>query len=189
MTTIVVVCKNGVAAIAGDSLTTFGSMRLGAELDQSFDKIVEHRGSYIGLAGSAAHQLVIQSILSQRPELSFDGKAAVFETFRSMHPVLKEEHFLNPKEEEDDPYESSQLTALIANRTGIYGVYSMREVFEYRRYWAIGSGREFALGAMFACYDAYPDAARIARIGVEAGTAFDTGSALPMTLYTIPLDR
>ena len=60
----------------------------------------------------------------------------------------KEQHFLNPKEEEDDPYESTQITALIANANGIFGVYSMREVFEYNHFWAVGSGREFALGAM-----------------------------------------
>ena len=57
-----------------------------------------------------------------------------------------------PKEEEDDPYESTQITALIANEHGIFGVYSMREVFEYTRFWAVGSGREFALGAMHALY-------------------------------------
>jgi len=62
-------------------------------------------------------------------------------------------------------------------------------VFEYSRYWAIGSGREFATGAMFACYDTAADAAEIARRGVEAGVAFDSGSALPMTLYTVSLER
>jgi ATP-dependent HslUV protease, peptidase subunit HslV len=189
LTTIVVVKKNGVAAIAGDTLTTFGNVRLAADMDTSSDKILQHKGSYLGIAGSAAHQLVIESILRRRPELSFHGRMQIFESFRHIHPVLKDEHFLNPKEEEDDPYESSQLTALIANSHGIFGVYSMREVFEYARYWAIGSGREFATGAMHACYDSAADAAEIARRGVEAGVAFDSGSSLPMTLYTIPLER
>jgi ATP-dependent protease HslVU (ClpYQ) peptidase subunit len=67
--------------------------------------------------------------------------------------VLKEEAFLNPKEEDDDPYESSQMTVMIANPSGIFAVYSMREVFEFDRFWAIGSGRSFALGAMYAQYE------------------------------------
>jgi len=188
LTTIVVVKKNGVAAIAADSLTTFGNVRLAADMDESSDKILLHQGSYLGIAGSAAHQMVIESILRRRPELVFHGRMQIFEAFRHIHPVLKDEHFLNPKEEDDDPYESSQLTALIANSSGIFGVYSMREVFEYSRYWAIGSGREFATGAMFACYDTSADAADIARRGVEAGAAFDSGSALPMTLYTVSLE-
>jgi len=189
MTTIVVVKKNGIAAIAGDSLTSFGNVRLGADMDVSSDKITMHQGSYIGIAGSAAHQLVIESVLRRRPELSFRGRVDIFESFRQLHPVLKDEHFLNPKEEDDDPYESSQLTALIANASGIFGIYSMREVFEYSRFWAIGSGREFAIGAMYSCYESELDAAQIAKRGVEAGAEFDSGSSLPMTLYTIPLER
>ena len=128
---------------------------------------------------------MFESLLATHGDLDFSNKAAIFETFRKLHPILKEQHFLNPKEEEDDPYESTQVTALIANEHGIFGVYSMREVFEYTRFWAVGSGREFALGAMHAQYRraARPPTA-IARAGIEAGALFDKNSALPMTLYT-----
>jgi ATP-dependent protease HslVU (ClpYQ) peptidase subunit len=139
------------------------------------------------LCGSAAHQLVFESLLAKHGDLDFSTKAAIFETFRKLHPILKEQHFLNPKEEEDDPYESTQITALIANRSGIFGIYSMREVFEYTRFWAAGSGREFALGAMQAMYDRLDTAEQIARLGIEVGSTFDKNSALPMSLYTIPL--
>jgi glutamyl-Q tRNA(Asp) synthetase len=71
--------------------------------------------TYIGLCGSAAHQLVFESLLRRHDDLDFSNKFAIFETFRKLHPILKEQHFLNPKEEEDDPYESTQITALIAN--------------------------------------------------------------------------
>jgi ATP-dependent protease HslVU (ClpYQ) peptidase subunit len=187
MTTLVAVRKNDEVAIAADSLTTFGDTRLPAQFDRSFDKIVQHRGTYVGLCGSAAHQLVFESVLARHPELDFANKAAIFDTFSKLHPILKEQHFLNPKEEEDDPYESTQVTALIANHNGIFGVYSMREVFEYTQYWAVGTGREFALGAMYAQYGRLKSAAAVARTGIEAGAMFDKNSALPMTLYTLPL--
>jgi ATP-dependent protease HslVU (ClpYQ) peptidase subunit len=185
MTTIVVVRKGDEIAIAADSLTTFGDTRLAAHHDRTYDKIVMYRGSYVGLCGSAAHQLVFDSLLKKHDDLDLTTKASIFETFRKLHPILKEQHFLNPKEEDDDPYESSQFTALIANEHGIFGVYSMREVFEYTQFWAAGSGREFALGAMHAQYSRLRTAAAIARAGVEAGALFDKNSALPMTLYTI----
>src|SRR5206468_7122038 len=164
MTTIVIVRKGDTAAIAADSLTTFGETRLAAVHDRTYDKIVRYRDTYIGLCGSAAHQLVFESLLAKHGDLDFAHKSAIFETFRKLHPILKEQHFLNPKEEEDDPYESTQITALVANEHGIFGVYSMREVFEYSRYWAVGSGREFALGAMFAEYRKLRTAAAIARV-------------------------
>ena len=185
MTTIVAVRKNGEITIAADSLTTFGDTRLSAQYDRTPEKILQYRGSYIGLCGSAAHQLVFESLLAKHGDLDFSTKAAIFETFRKLHPILKEQHFLNPKEEEDDPYESTQVTALVANEHGIFGVYSMREVFEYTRFWAVGSGREFAIGAMHALYPKLRTAAAIAKAGVDAGATFDRNSGLPMTLYTV----
>ncbi len=187
MTTIVAVRKNGFAAIAADTLTTFGNTRLHAERDASHDKILHIGENYIGVCGSAAHHLVLTNLLSKMPDLQLNSKAEIFETFRKLHPVLKEECFLNPKEDDEDPYESSQITALIANAQGIFAIYSMREVFEYTQFWAIGSGHEFALGAMHQAYARCEDAAEIARAGVDTGIAFDKNSDSPITLYTAKL--
>jgi ATP-dependent HslUV protease, peptidase subunit HslV len=187
MTTIVAVRKNGYAAIAADSLTTFGNTRLQAAQDASYDKILHIGGSYIGVCGSAAHHLVLSSLLAKTPSVQLNSKAAIFETFRKLHPILKEECFLNPKEDAEDPYESSQITALIANASGIFAIYSMREVFEYTQFWAIGSGHEFALGAMHQVYASGDSAADIARAGVETGIAFDKNSDAPITLYNVKL--
>jgi len=189
MTTIVAVRKDDEIVIAADSLTTFGDTRLPAEFDRTPDKIVRHKGTYVGLCGSAAHQLVFHSLLAKHNDLDFSNKSAIFETFRKLHPILKEQHFLNPREEEDDPYESTQIQALVANENGIFGVFSMREVFEYTRFWAIGTGREFALGAMHSLYDRLRTATLIAQGGIEAGAMFDRNSGLPLTLYTVTAKR
>lgn len=187
MTTIVAVRKNGVAAIAADTLTTFGNTRLPAHLDASHDKILHIGNSYVGICGSAAHHLVLANLFTKTPEVKLNSKAEIFETFRKLHPILKEECFLNPKEDEEDPYESSQITALIVNASGIFGVYSMREVFEYTQYWAIGSGHEFALGALHHAYSQHAKAEEVARAGVDAGIALDKNSSSPITLYHIAL--
>lgn len=187
MTTIVAVKKNGIVTIAADTLTTFGNTRLTAEKDASHDKILQVGDSYVGVCGSAAHHLVLASLFAKMADIRLDSKEAIFETFRKLHPVLKDECFLNPKEDEEDPYESSQITALIANPSGIFGIYSMREVFEYTQFWAIGSGQEFALGAMHQRYADFADASEIALAGVTTGIAFDKNSALPATLYKTQL--
>ena len=185
MTTLVAVRKDDDIVIAADSLTTFGDLKLSASFDRAPEKIVRYRNTYLGLCGSAAHQLVFESLLKSREDLDFSGRVEIFDTLRKLHPVLKEQHFLNPKEEEDDPYESTQITALVANAHGIFGVYSMREVFEYTRFWAVGSGREFALGAMHSMYGRLKSAEAVARVGIETGCEFDKNSALPMSLYTL----
>jgi ATP-dependent protease HslVU (ClpYQ) peptidase subunit len=187
MTTIVVVRKGDTAVIAADSLTTFGTTRLAPAYDRHPEKIASYGDSFLGVAGSAAHQLVIENLLSRTKNLDFHGKGAIYESFRKLHPLLKDEAFLNPKEEEDDPYESSQMTVMIANPWGIFAVYSMREVFEFDRFWAIGSGRDFALGAMYVLYDKTASAAAIAEAGVTAGAEFDTGTSTPIALHELKL--
>jgi len=188
MTTIVVVRKKNQIAIAADTQSTFGDTRLGAAHDARPDKIFGSHGSFFGLSGSAAHDLVLQSALSKTKTLDFGSRKEIFDSFRKLHPKLKEDFFLKTEEEEDDPYESSQMTVLIANMHGIFGLYSMREVYEYRQFWAIGSGRDFAIGAMRAVYERNDySAADIARVGVEIGCEFDVNSSLPMTLQAISL--
>lgn len=187
MSTIVVVRKDQHACIVADSLTTFGDTRQSARFDAAFDKILRQGDSLIGLVGSAAHQMVLQSAFRHIKKPNLVGREAIFETFRELHPILKDVYFLNPKEDEDDPYESSQVDALILNQSGIYGVYALREVFEYTRFWAIGSGASFALGSMHALYDRLDDPLAIARAAIEAAAEFDTGTALPLTEYSLVL--
>ncbi len=186
MSTIVVTRKDGRGCIAAESLTTFGPTRQASSYDKYPDKIIKLEGTYLGIVGSAAHQMVLESVLdSYQDKVDFSSRRAIFETFRQLHPVLKDAYFLNPKDEDEDAYESTRIDALIANESGIYGIYALREVFEYTRFWAVGSGSEYALGAMFASYDREGSAEDIARIGIEAGAEFDTSSALPMSCYEV----
>ena len=188
MTTVAVVCKNGQVAIAADTLVTFGDTRLlhGYETN---DKVFRVGNSFIGMSGTTAHFPVLRKALGALPpdEVKLNSRDEVFDTFLKLHPKLKEQFFLNTREEDADPYESSQFTVLIANASGIYGVYSYREVFEFGRFWAIGSGRSFALGAMYADYDRLKTAKEIAELGVRAGCEFDKNSAGPVRVQTIKL--
>ncbi|WP_293763155.1 MFS transporter [uncultured Aquitalea sp.] len=188
MTTIVAVRKGGQIAIAADSQTTFGDdQKLLAVYDRFHDKIFLHGDSYFAISGSAAHDLVLQGALKELKKKDFSSRKAIFDTFRKLHPKLKDGFYLRPEEDEEDPYESSQMMVIIANKHGIFGVYPMREIYEFGRYWAIGSGRKFAMGAMYAVYDQKLSAAEIAEAGVRAGCEFDVNSSLPMSIYTIEL--
>lgn len=188
MTTIVVVRKEGKIAIAADSQTTFGDdQKLLATYDRFYNKIFFHEDSYFAIAGSAAHDLVLQTAFNSLKKKEFRHRQGLFETFRALHPQLKEHFYLRSEEEEDDPYESSQMMVLVANSSGIFGVYPMREVYEFTRFWAIGTGRKYAMGAMHVAWETCQDAQEIAEIGVRAGCEFDVNSALPLTAYTLEL--
>lgn len=192
MTTVVVVKKDGQVAMAGDTLVTFGDTRLGHrfEANSKIFKIEAAGGpSYIGLAGTVAHFPVLRKALNVLPkdQLLLGSKDEVFDTFTKLHPLLKDAFYLQTKEDDNDPYESSQFSAVIANASGIYGLYSYREVFEFKEFWGIGSGRAFALGAMYAAWDKGRTAREIASQGVQAGCEFDKNSAGPVEVYTLKM--
>ena len=188
MTTVVVARLGGTVAIASDSLVTFGDTRLGASYEAN-DKLFKVGDSWIGMAGTTAHFPVLRKALAGLPadELKLHSRDEVFDTFLKLHPKLKETYYLNSKEEDADPYESSQFTALIANPAGIFGVYSYREVFEFDRFWSVGTGRTFALGAMYAAFDKAKSARELAELGVRAGCEFDKNSSGPIRAHTIKL--
>ena len=187
MTTLTVVRKGDEIAIAADTLTTFGSTRVADHYKGDHAKILQFGDNRIGICGSSAHHLAVTSLLKREKSLDLSSRQAVFETFRHLHPRLKDEYFLNPKEEDTAPYESSQLEALIANPHGIFSIFSYREAFEYDRFWAVGSGYRYALGAMYAIYDRIDSAAEIARLGVLAGCEFDTSSGGPVVVHSFPI--
>lgn len=167
---------------------TFGDTRLSQSYEEN-RKVFQIGDSYIGLAGTTAHFPVMRALLTgMGDDCRLHSRDEVFGTFCKVHRKLKDDFFLNTKEEEDDPYESSQITCLIANPTGIYGVYSYREVFAFDRFWGIGSGRSFALGAMYAVYEQNLDARAIADIGVKAGAEFDKSSGGPFQIHSFVIE-
>lgn len=192
MTTVVVVRKAGQVAIAADTLVTFGDTRLAHRFEDNtklFKVETPDGPSWVGMAGTVAHFPVLRKAMEALPKdsLRLGSRDEVFDTFIKLHPLLKENFFLQTKEDDNDPYESSQFSVLIANASGIYGLYSYREVFEFKEFWGIGSGRSFALGAMHAAYGRAKTAREVAEAGLAAGCEFDRNSAGPVDIFTIKL--
>lgn len=192
MTTLVVVKKAGQVAIAADTLVTFGDTRLTNrfEANSKIFKVETPSGmSYVGMAGTVAHFPALRKAMAALPveQLKLSSRDDVFDTFIKLHPLLKDSFFMQTKEDDNDPYESSQFTVVIANASGIYGLYSYREIFEFQEFWGIGSGRSFALGAMHACWSKAKTAREVAVAGLSAGCEFDKNSAGPIELFTIKL--
>ena len=192
MSTITVARVGSEIAIAADSLTTFDETRLPPDNDAEPDKILAVETpdgtAYVGVVGFTAHHLVLKDAFSRLEAPDFSSRDAVFQTILDLHPMLKEDYYLLPESGEDgDPYESSQISVLIAAPSGLYGVYDMREVHAVRHTWAMGSGAPYALGAMDALRgaDATLSAEALARAGVEAGCRFDRSSGAPVVSFVL----
>lgn len=189
MSIVVLVRKKNKIVIAADSNYSIGSINIKSEYLKGRSKIMKLGDSYIGTVGATAHEHVLLDLFSRNAEnLTFNSEKEIFQSYLQMHQILKDEYYLNTHEGGDsEEYESSQIEALVANKNGIFGMYSWREVYEYEKFWAAGSGRNFALGALFSVYEDLDNADRIAEVAVEAACEFDDGCELPVVLHTIKI--
>lgn len=188
MSIIVALRKGNQAVIAADTAQSDETMVMRAKYLVNHEKILRTGDSFVGLAGWSASQDIFESLIREQPELlNFESRAAIFDSFRAMHEVMKEKYFIDTQEDKEQPVESSQVGAIIVNPHGVFEIESYRSVSEYKRFWALGSGKRLAMGAMHALYDTTDDVEAIARAGVEAACEFDDGCSLPLTCHVVTL--
>ena len=191
MTTIAVVRKNGYVAIAADTMTKWGTGKETAEYVVNHHKTFKVGDTVVAITGNTTFKAMLADYF-ERPkvEAHFDTVHNIFKTWQTMHAVLKEEYFLNASAGSDDPVESTRVDVLLANKHGIFGVAAHRTVQEFSKYYAFGSGADYAMGSLYATYkDKHRDAEDLAKLAVEAAAEFNDGTGLPLTSYRIKLAR
>ena len=123
-------------------------------------------------------------------QIDLSGASEIFKTWNRLHAALKDRYFLLPEEDKEDALESSRMDVLIVNPNGIFGVSGHRTVQEFSKFYAYGSGSDYALGALWALYDRPGlSALQIARQAIVAAVEFDDGTALPVQAYTVRLKK
>jgi len=188
MTTIAVVRKHGVAAIAADTLTKWGSAKESATYITNHEKVLQVGDSHVAITGTATFKLILGDYFSNGAEVRLSNASDIFRTWNRLHTALKERYFILPEEDKEDALESSRLDVLIANPHGIFGVSGHRTVQEFSRFYAYGSGSDYALGALYATYDDPERSAEaLARHAILAAAEFDDCTGLPITCATVRL--
>ena len=187
MTTIAVVRKHGVAAIAADTLTKWGSAKESATYITNHEKVLQVGDSHVAITGTATFKLILGDYFSNGAEVRLSNASDIFRTWNRLHTALKERYFILPEEDKEDALESSRLDVLIANPHGIFGVAEHRSVQEFAKFYAYGSGSDLAMGAMHALYDTALSAEEIVRKAIETAAEFDDRTGLPIEIKTIQL--
>jgi ATP-dependent HslUV protease, peptidase subunit HslV len=188
MSTIVVAQKNGRVCLGADTMSSLGSLRQRAHHVGNCSKVTKIGDTYIGLTGTSASLVVMKSYFSnpERPR-DFSSTDGIFETLRFAHHFLKTEYFMSAGARSEEEYESTQFYGLAANPHGIFAIYSYRSCQQFNRFWAAGSGRDFALGAMQMVYDEAKTVEEIVKAGLLAAAEFDGGTGAPFELHSMDL--
>lgn len=182
--------KNGEVAIATDTQTSCGSIKLSATHLKNSQKLFCYKDCVIGFVGWNAIWNVLEHVLQREDiDLNFTNRLEIFSSLLTLQECLKDDYFIETKEEEDQPVQSSQLEIMLINPQGLFQAGSLREVDEFQTYWAIGSGRNLALGAMHAVYSRDTSAEEVTRIGAAAAAEFDSSCGLPIDSKAIQLQQ
>jgi ATP-dependent protease HslVU (ClpYQ) peptidase subunit len=188
MTTIAVVKKGGIAALAADTLTKWGSAKESSTYIANHEKILQVGESYLAITGSATFKMILKDYFSTGGDVRLSTAQDIFRAWNRLHSALKERYYILPEEDKEDALESSRMDVLIVNPHGIFGVSGHRTVQEFSRFYAYGSGSDYALGALYSVYD---DPARnaeaLARHAVEAAAEFDDCTGIPISCASVRL--
>jgi ATP-dependent protease HslVU (ClpYQ) peptidase subunit len=188
VSTVTAVKKNGYVAIAADTLVSLGPMKMSAAYNKTCRKIVRVGDSFLGMTGFMVTVQVLESLFHMAgPPPKLSTPSEIFEVFRLVHVRLRDEYFMIPRTDPTDAFEMTHLNVLIANPHGIFTVGGYRTVSEYEKFWAAGSGMEYALGAMHALYEQTDDVVLIAEAGVRAAADFDASTSTPIESRLIRL--
>jgi len=181
MSIIVAVKKQNKCVIAADGLTTYGSIcsQPGNRVNNS--KLIQAGNCYFGLVGWAAIQTIFEDLALKYDDLfHLKSRQQLFQSALKIHKILEEDYFIETNEEDDQPVDSSQFSGLFITENSIFDVDSYREVNEYEKFWAIGSGKQFALGSLESTYERLEDPIEIAKEAIRVACLYNDDCGFPI---------
>jgi ATP-dependent protease HslVU (ClpYQ) peptidase subunit len=175
MSIAVAVSKGGRTVVAADTQENFGDRKL-AHTDHRVTKMLQAGSAYLATTGWGLYDNILEDYLSRVARPRFGTRRDVFSFFLRFWKELGRRYSLvNEQAHQDDPSPFADLDSsfLVVSGGGIFYVSGNLSVSEFERYYAVGSGSSYALGAMHVLYDTDLDAEDIARNGCAAAMTFD----------------
>jgi ATP-dependent HslUV protease subunit HslV len=174
MTVVLAVTKDNETVMASDTRITFGSEIVPGD-NLAVEKIIEIGGSYIGSSGWGVYDNILADFLHDKNNAQLDDPRSIFLFFMELwHDLHKRYSFVNDQSSgKDSPFGDLDAKFLIANMKGIFLVSSNMSVRKFNKYYAIGSGSSYSLGALDVLYPGDLDAEGMARRAAAAAITFD----------------
>ncbi len=174
MSIVVAVQKAGKTCVAADSQSNFGSLKVPVQNARA-RKIRPVGPMILGTTGWALYEDIFEDFLQAKDLPQPVDKPSIFSFFLELWKDLHERYpFVNDQVSKDEsPFGNLDATFVIAGSTGIFYVASDLGVTRFDRYFAIGSGADFAMGALHQLFELDLDAEAIATRAVETAIAFN----------------
>jgi ATP-dependent protease HslVU (ClpYQ) peptidase subunit len=169
---------DGKLAIGCDSKSSEGNLLFPAGEKLTWQKIHKFGNAYVGHVGNSQYHTVLENLASNHLDLfDFSNQISIHQSFNRAQKLLVQEYGLVPQ---GDDFAGSGLNLLIAANNKLYTVDPERGVDEYQRFWAVGSGSMFALGAAEALYDKADTAKTLVHEVIRVVCKYDLHSLEPI---------
>lgn len=187
MSIVVAVAKRERTLMAADTQSNFGAEVLPAD-NQSTLKVRRVGRSLLGRSGWGVYDNILGDLLDEGEGPELDDTRSIFRFFTGLWRVLHDRYaFVNDQaKRKDSPFGDLGGSFLVANRNGIFYVSPNLGVTRFEKYYAIGSGADYSLGAMHQLYDRENDVAQIARSAVETAIAFNVNCGGRIEVLEVP---
>jgi ATP-dependent HslUV protease subunit HslV len=172
MSIVVAVKKGKDLVVASDSLTTFGSSKPSPG-NMTVSKVRRVGSALVGSTSWALYDNLLTDYLGKKKSVRLSERQDIFRFFVDFwHALHKRYSLVNDQcDEKDSPFGNLDASFLVVTRKSIFHVSSDMSVVEFLKFDAIGSGADFAVGAMHVLYEQKLSAGEIARHAVEAAIA------------------
>jgi len=184
---IVAVTKRKRTVVAADTLFLTGGQKDYSETLVGRSKVRPIGDSLLGVTGWSIYQNIIDHYITRQRNVTLKDERAVFNFFlkfwkslRQQYPFIKEQ-----REGSDSPFTDLDSSFLVANRHGIFDVHGNMTVWRHKEYCAIGSGSQYAYGALHALYNRIDSPEEIAVLATESAVRFDDGCDGPIETFAV----
>jgi ATP-dependent HslUV protease subunit HslV len=175
MSIAVAVKKGGQLVLGADTQQNFGENAPGFDnLKES--KIMPIGKGYLAATSWGLYSNILDDYLQSLEEIPLRNKRDVFNFFMAFWHVLHKQYsFINDQcEDKNSPFGDLDASFLVVTKDRIFYVSGDMSVTEFHKFHAIGSGCEYALGAMHVMYgDPALDAAQIAKKAVRTAMNYN----------------
>ena len=187
MSIVVAVTKNDRTVLAADTQSSFGAEILPPG-NLTTTKIRRVGQSLLGRAGWGVYDNILEDVLGQRETTELDDAPQIFRFFTELWKVLHKRYsFVNDQAKgKNTPFGDLGGSFVVANRSGIFYVAPNLGVTQFKRYYAIGAGADYSLGALHQIYEQEDDVESIARRAVETAIAFNVSCGGEIEVREVP---
>ena len=174
MSIVLAVRKGKRIVVAADTLSCCGTHKDPPD-NAVTTKIRRVGNAIIGITGWSLYENILTDMLQSAKPPRLTTRESIFKFSLTLWNQLKKRYNLVNEQSDDKytPFGDMDAQFLIVTKKGIFSLASNLTVSEFRKYYAVGGGSDYAFGSLHSLYDAESNPKTIAEKAVQASIHFD----------------